>query len=63
MEAIISVFSWLIGIAIGGLILVGLLILFFWLFKFLCTVHAEIIAEKMREELEDILDSRQIPMK
>ena len=63
MEEIVSIFSWLIGIAVGGLVLVGLLFIFFWVFKFLCTVHAEIIAEKMQEVLEEFKVSNQDQVK
>ena len=60
METLFDIMTGLFYFGIIGLSLVGLaflLILLFklWLklFKFKCTIHAEIIAEKIKEVLED----------
>ena len=59
MLEIFEVIQWILIIAIGGLIAVGLIFLYMWVFKFLCTIQAEIIAEKVRDELEDLLERRE----
>ena len=66
MDTLIDVFTWLFNIAIGGLTIIALIFIFYgilklllWIFKYLCTIHAEIIAKEVRDELEDLLESRE----
>lgn len=58
MEEVLNVILWAINIAIGGLLTVGVLFVFFLIFKFLCTIHAEIVAEKIKSVLEELKEDR-----
>lgn len=49
---IFSIIVVVLGILIGLLILAGAVFLFLAIFKLLCRIHAEIIAEKIDEILE-----------
>lgn len=60
MLEVLNIISSIIQFAIAGLALVVTLYLLLLLFKFLCTIHAEIVAEKVRNELEEMLEEYKI---
>lgn len=62
MESLISGTFIVIVICVILLINVVKYIIDFVIFKWKCSVLAEIIAEKMRDELDDIIDNLEIKM-
>lgn len=52
MEAFITAFFVAIGICTALLIAIGFVFLRLFVFKILCKIHAEIVAEKIDEVLE-----------
>lgn len=59
MEALITAFGWLAWIALAGLILVGILLVNFWLFKQYCVILADAIGDKVIEVVEELREGQQ----
>ena len=61
MEGLITAFGWLAWIALAGLIIVGILLVNFWLFKQYCQILADAVGDKVIEVVEELRENQQAP--
>ena len=59
METVIAAFGWLAWIALAGLILIGILLFSFWLFKQYCVIIADVVGDKVIEVVEELREGQQ----
>ena len=59
MEAVIAAFGWLAWIALAGLVLIGILLFNFWLFKQYCVIITDVVGDKIVEVVEELREGQQ----
>ena len=59
MEGLITAFGWMAWIALAGLIIVGVLLVTFWVLKQFCQMLADVIDDKVIEVVQELREDQQ----